>query len=315
MIQSTHIDRALLNRMLAANTLYVPETHVFRVKPYILGTFGTGDVQTTRDPLWFLTDRDGLCTGTWHARVFDHYKVPYGSGFPLTAQEDHFITSDPLALERYPSDLWMGYSAWWRNQKWFCPMLEFCYEQEEGNPLFDALHLDPLADVAVLRAFVRSEAERLFLALHVTGEETVLLDFDSNAGRFRLYLCVPMRVVCEGYDSLQAWQSYLSALFPYEAGALAVGTAVYIDGGCFAHDRHADACECGEHNANCTSFGCSVYDLSDVPGSPIDEESFRDWLQDQEPICVVWGSSEDAAYDYACRYCDRLGYRSRDLAV
>lgn len=312
MIPIEYSDRTLLNNMLAANTLFVPATHVFRTKPYVLGTFGAGDVQTTRDPLWFLTDRDCVDTGMWTPQVFAHDQAACQPGFPLTQEEAHFIAPGVLALERYPTDLFMGYSAWWQRRKWYCPLLEYCYEPLESYSLLHELRVEPLADRNVLRAFVRSEAERLFLALQGSDEGTVLLDLDSARDRFRLYLCVPVAAVCTRYSSRGEWQRHLAALFPYEEGALGVGTPVYIDDASYAQDRHPDGCACADHNANLESFGCSVYDLSSAPASARDDESFRKWLGTRQALTVAWAPGKDAARHAARLYCERLGYQPLD---
>ncbi len=141
-----------------------------------------------------------------------------------------------------------------------------------------------------------------------------MLDLDSAEGRFRLYLCIPVHVVCAGYSSLQEWQRHLAALFPHEEGARAVGTQVYIDGGSYAQARHPDDCACADHDAGLMSFGCSIYALSGAAADIRAGEPLQKWLKTQAALAVVWAPSEEAARYNAYLYCARLGYQPTEPA-
>ena len=88
-----------------------------------LGTFGTGDIQTTRGPLWVLTD--GTCenTGQWDTSVFSYYGASYQEdesdrgAYPLTVQEAQFLQAEALGLPEYATEMRLGYSAWWQGKK------------------------------------------------------------------------------------------------------------------------------------------------------------------------------------------------------
>src|SRR5579862_969721 len=113
--------------------------------PRVLGSFGREDVQTTQGPLWFVTN--GLCEPAyWNAGVFDHYGAgyqessPYYGGetpYPLTRAEEAYVSPDGLLLPHYCTDLRLGYTVWWKAQKWVCPTLEYSYasasDQSSGN--------------------------------------------------------------------------------------------------------------------------------------------------------------------------------------
>jgi hypothetical protein len=308
------IEKRLLDDLLAARTVYTRQTSVFHVLPTVLGSFGLHDVQTSMQPLWFLTDADGSDSGLWDPRVWAYYKQGYqhgsgqpGSRHPLTERESSFLWSGVLPLKEYPSDLFTGYAAWWRDRKWASPALVYPYAV---TPIAEGLSSGPAeqrADRQVMRAFVESEAQRLYRELQGHDGATVLLDLDRFQGRFLLHLLVPMATLSSSYSDAHAWREFLLALFKPEEGVLAPGTPVYIDDVCFDHDQHTSGCSCGTCNANGKVFACQCYDLTVAP-LMVDEERVRAWLNEQDACWIEWAASEHAALHNMRRACEWRGY-------
>lgn len=273
-----------------------------------LGDFGTGDVQTTRGPLWFLTN--DLCenTGYWHTDVFDYHNVAYQGAtetesYPLTRAEAQFIQPDGIDLPGYATEMLLGSSVWWQNQKWFCPTLEFCYQPDVSTNKHHGLtfeEADFLSRKDCLRAFVESEAERLGERLRsLLGE--VLLDLDGLPDRFVLHLLVPVTVVQARFHTLQEWQEFLGSLFLVTADPV----LVYLDLNC-EQDRGGP-----EELTNTIgkSFGCAVYDVTHAPDFPADDpDTFSDWLYTQDSCLKVWARSPEAARHNARLACDECNF-------
>jgi hypothetical protein len=304
------IAARLLDPLLAARTVYTPATSVMHSLPLVLGHFGLEDTQTSGGPLWFLTNVDGSA-GAWDRRVLAHYGQDFragpdraGSSHPLTEEEGALAGTGAFQLRWYPSSLFMGRTAWWRNRKWASPSLAFGYRA----PTVPA---DPrqvqTADRLVLRAFVESEAERLYRALQGHDGSTVLLDLDGRPGRYGLHLLVPMYVLLSRYASAGDWLSFLLTLFAPEPGSLPPGTPVFIDDARFEHGQHDPGCECGACDGSGKAFGCRYYDLTPAPAF-LGWGAVRAWLETRDCVEVVWAASEGTALHKARLVCERRGY-------
>jgi hypothetical protein len=273
----------------------------------VLGSFGTGDTQTTQGPLWVLTNGLGENTGHWDTSVFAYYHAGYQitdeEAYPLTPQEDQFIQPDGIDLAEYATDLQLGYTVWWRDRKWFSPLLEYCYEPD--NPIYQHHGLergtgDFLSRPNCLRAFVESEAERLADLLRLVHGE-ILLDLEGFTDRYVIHLLVPVADVLSQFPDNKAWLSFARSLFPVTETPM----LVYIDTNCES-ERGGNP---DLSNAVGKSYRCSVYDmalapwfLSEVGGEEV--ETFGDWLRTQEPCLKVWAHSEAAAIHNARLACD-----------
>ncbi|HEU5381591.1 MAG TPA: hypothetical protein VFV38_39725 [Ktedonobacteraceae bacterium] len=273
----------------------------------ILGEFGTGDVQTTHGPLWFLTNGLAENTGHWHTDVFDYFGVGYQAtvneeSYPLTPQEEQFIQPDGITLAEYATNLRLGYTVWWQDRKWFCPLLEYCYEPEDPILQYHGRGRergDFLSRPYCLRAFVESEAERLTALLRPLHGE-VLLDLEGFTDRYVIYLLSPVADVLARFPDNGAWHSFLRSLFPVTETPL----LIYLDTNCeHEHDGVPNL-----SNASGKSYGCSLYDLPLVPSVLSEDgdevEAFGDWLRTQEPCLKVWAPSEAAAIYNARLACD-----------
>ncbi len=277
---------------------------------HVLGSFGTGDIQTTHGSVWILTNGECENTGHWDTAVFSYYGSDYQEGdhdsqsYPLTLQESQFLQPGGLDLPEYATEMLLGYSAWWQNRKWFCPILEYCYEPEGSADKHHGLQLqemDLLAQKDGLRVFVESEAERL-AALLFPLDGVVLLDLDSLPDRYSIHLFVPCERVLARFQACDEWYQLLRFWFSITQDPV----LVYIDTNC--EQEHGGNPEVS--NSSGKSYGCAVYELTHAPHfSPDDFDSLHDWLRNEaEPLLKAWGPSEEAAVHNARLLCHEQNY-------
>lgn len=70
-------------------------------------------------------------------------------------------------------------------------------------------------------------------------------------------------------------------------------------------DRHGAGCRCGYCNSNGKSYGVAVIPVTRKFES---EEDIEDYVENQDPIDVIYAESEKSAMDEARKYSDGRGF-------
>ena len=64
-------------------------------------------------------------------------------------------------------------------------------------------------------------------------------------------------------------------------------------------DRHGEGCECGVCDSTGAAYGAAIISYMDFKVKDMSEDEFMEYLQEQEPVEVVYASSMDSAIEQA----------------